>query len=395
MNRAALYQSERQDSAELALTRIESVLSALGLRAVICEQGPGYSHCQLIDAQDQLVSVGSGKGPFHHIGARAEAFEHYILETRGLGSQDQLSTFQDWQHRLHFKRDLLLVDPPQDASLHLETFEDLTTRATVMVPRSYVYPFSHHLSETEMDHRLLPASTNSGCALGASRAEAQLHAIHEIIERHQLSILFLELCGFARGTTWQIVAEDATSLTLLCGTQFSSYFSICFEMNADGPLALFGSGSSLNPFLAIQRAQDELRQAIALNNDEEEQHDKRVAEWMSRFSKVAPLTHWDRKVMGARLSFGPVVCGVKEPAQPTIAQSDADVSLQLKTMQEQLWRAGYRIFRRGLFDQGGIYVEQIHIPELERFQMIRHGSLIPSEYILRSERPMNDEKVML
>jgi len=388
--------SERELSPTEALFNIMSTLHTLGLSAVARYTTPSklVATAELFDDNNNLVESGAGKGPDSLIGALAESIEHFSTfkflaapptpyHSDKIATQKAVTEDGIFTSLPHTKK---LIDCFRLTSLHDN--EELFAPCALLCP---VTTRNIHEDPNPELHFLSRYSSNSGIAFGCTENEALLHGIHETIERHILSLFYMTVCGLgpaielyspstalletALSNHPSALASASKLQVIVIKDVLSVYFAVAFPKAGPGAhhLSPIGSGCSLEIQTAIQRAVTEQIQSEDLYDDIEESTDRKTFDLLSNSKHLKHL-----------IDFAPVI-RAPLPIIDTPAHTDfATVSAQLEILLNNLSNADMKIFRRivARFSSNSI-VTQIYIPGLERFNIIRNGSLVAPQYVLR------------
>lgn len=388
--------SEREFSSAEALLKIDKIIHSLNLNAVVryTDHTQLVATADLFDNKNNLVDSGAGKGPDARVGALAESIEHFstfLPKKDDTPAQrcDFLATQQDAES------DGFMTGLPCKSET-MDTYKLTTIDLTkeLFVPRTLLHPLIEINSwnkASENTKFLSRYSSNSGVAFGCTKNEALLHGIHEIIERHILSRLFMAVCSIGPAiklytpskTLLATALQNNTSalalaekLQIIIIKDFMNvYFSVALPKSGPGDLHLspIGSGCSLDICTAIQRAVTEQFQVDALYDHSQEIADRKTLDFLAgsttlkNLIDLAPIKDLDSPV------FDPPLKGLTK-----------SVLQQLEILNNQVSATGRNIYYRIVtqYSDNGT-VCQSYIPGLERFNIIRNGILVAPQRILR------------
>jgi len=389
--------SERELSPTDALKKIKDVIHGLGLTAVTqyTNKENLVATAELYDNNNRLVESGAGKGPDSLVGALAESLEHYTaLQNHTIdvtnhpceGVAKQLATKYDG-----------LISSLSHITERVEcvTLSALNKDGTLLIPRALICPTYARNNETKNNTSikfLTRYSSNSGMAFGCTEAEALLHGINEVIERHILSRFYMAVCQigppinfYSPSTSLLAMAlqnnpyaiKSAQLLQIIIIKDFLGvYFAVAFPKSGAGDLhiASIGSGCSLDVCTALQRAVTEQFQADELYGIAEEETDRKTLELLSSSETLLPLIEFS-SIKNLKYTI----------IEHKLKNHSPSVSQQLKTLQNNISLAGKQTFFRTIANfTNGCTVVQVYIPSLERFNIIRSGSLVVPQHILLS-----------
>jgi ribosomal protein S12 methylthiotransferase accessory factor len=348
----------------------------------------------LLNSKGIVAAEGAGKGADCRVGALAESIEHYALEH--LSSQHvHRYTVNDVQTQSLLKFDGVLANLSNpEACLDCVEMTDLQTDRIIKIPAVLQIPnptLIYDLCQMPELKYLSRYSTNSGTAFGCSESEAMLHGLNEVIERHTLSTVLMSLCG--QHDSLMLKSPDAEILnTLFPGksqtdsiisrykilfmpTTFGVYFSMAIPKAPDEryPICPIGSGCSVDPRIAIERAITELSQTIDLYDTEEKSSDLIAYALLKRSPALHPLIHLEKlRNIGH-------TCKRLDPLL------NLSVVEQAEFVIEHLNALGFRVLRRTLATfANGCAVTQIYVPGLERFNLVRAGIPVVPQRLLHA-----------
>ncbi|WP_085693111.1 MULTISPECIES: YcaO-like family protein [unclassified Pseudomonas] len=368
--------TERELNTEEAYNRLTRLLQHLGLHSKIKLSKPNglVATCHLYDSAYKEVSCGAGKGEHCELGALAESLEHYFVDktTPATIDSDQIlksiAPFDDW----------LLKSIPPACQIPYFKLEALNSYDKINLPAIMIAPSFRNIDEIEKTAAgfLAKYGTNSGTALGCTESEALLHAINEAIERHALSMYYLSLCDlisppelyqpsssfleetFAHDTA---LFRHARNLDIFLTHDFYDV-PFCIAISRDKnkvSLSSVGSGSSINPSIAMYRAVTEQLQCAQLYGPTEKQEDLAAEKMLSRSARLASLLH-PSPTHSVPILHPP--------------RTELSVRGQIKRTLINLGNQNKAVFYRTLYEHPNLAtIVQVFIPGLERFHLIRSG----------------------
>ncbi|WP_269087416.1 YcaO-like family protein [Serinicoccus sp. CUA-874] len=384
--------------------------------------------------QDVPYGVGAGKGAPQTacVGALYEAVEHALSGPESLVTADvavhrasDIAT-PSWEG----DRALELVRGTEGmlACLNYRTVDDHEPAALpIALWAPWYVAESRELTDArtgigdDASYRLLRAySCNTGCAIGASSAEATLHAINEWVERDALS-LFQLVSIHDEGQLPPLIDRGllpSDVVAMLEGAEAALGQRVhLLDLTTDVGIPVvmayladrrmipgkgYGMGASLRAATAVERAvsevvQGELLAAVVTEQvsaisprvagdahtpglrptyeDVIQEHD--TAERIR--SRLAP---YPRLLASAQLDMAPrVLDSVPRGCPIDIASPDATVPEQERLAAARVRAVGSRVFRATLAAlPAGTTLVQVQCPGLERFHQITNGHLaLPGE----------------
>lgn len=381
--------TERELNIEEAYSRLTKMHQHLGLHSKIelSKNNSLVATCHLYDKTYNEVSCGAGKGEHCELGALAESLEHYFVDKSApavIGSDQILQSiapFDDW----------LLKSIPPDCRLPSFNFQALNSDHEIVIPAILIAPSSKNVDAIEKTAAgfLSKYATNSGTALGCTENEALLHAINEAIERHALSMYYLSLCGLASPLKLyqpsnSFLEETFSHDTELfrCAKKLEIYMThdfydvpFCIAVSRDkkeGSLSSLGSGSSINPSIAMYRAVTEQIQCEHLSGTTEKQEDLSAENMLAQSTRLSALLH-------------PCPTSAVPDFHPP--RIDLSVRGQVKRTLINLEKENKTAFYRTLYEHPNLAtVVQVFIPGLERFHLIRSGIPVAPQRALKGIR---------
>ncbi|MCP1511368.1 YcaO-like family protein [Pseudomonas rhodesiae] len=386
--------SERELTTHTAISRIYSIIHSLNLTATVkyATKNKLVATAELFDKQGILVESGAGKGSESLVGALAESLEHFA--TFHINQSEVATQPGDMiANQIGVECDGFLSSlANNESSIECYKLQSLDKRHDIYVPTIILnpQPTKNNFTTTSQTSCFLHRySSNSGTAFGCTEAEALLHGIHEVIERHILSQLFIDICSLGENKILYSPSAslletalnyDASSMIsakklkiIIIKDVFDVFFAIALPHAGPGDMHLspIGSGCSLDIKIAIQRAVSEQFQTEALYGLDEEANDLKILKFLASSKKLTPLIDFNT-VKNLKL---PLMEMPNERRASTVQQ-------QITTLNQSLSRAGRKIYYRTLARFDECVVTQVYIPGLERFNLIRQGCLVAPQQIL-------------
>ena len=388
--------SEREFTPSIALTKIRKIIQSLKLNSKThySDKHKLVATAELFDENNKYIQSGAGKGPNALVGALAESIEHYstFQQTKNQTTHQHCELIATQKGAEH---DGFLTGLPYRAG-SIEAFK-LTTlddKKTLYIPSIILNPNIERDSwdgDNPNMQFLSRYSSNSGIAFGCTKAEALLHGTNEVVERHILSCFFMAVCTIgpplklytpSKALLRNALESNPHALSVAEKLQIiiikdvmNIYFSVALPKSGPGHLHLspIGSGCSLDICTAVQRAVTEQHQVNTLYDDAQEIIDRRSLDFLNR-----------SKVLKHLIAFE-AVTHLKLPTLdlPT-TNIVTNVPLQLRILENNLLASGRSIHHRivSRYSDDGI-VCQAYVPGLERFNLIRNGSWVAPQEILR------------
>ncbi|MFJ4156829.1 YcaO-like family protein [Pseudomonas sp. NPDC089752] len=386
---------EREISLSQALARIDAQLAALSLKVEERQLGAAIGSVLVkLEASTGCTARGSGKGTLAEatVGARFEALEHYLDEhhQRHWVIRESTELAADLRLKDDFLQPWLLEQP--DTRLACQRYLTADGQSLFDYPIGVTRPDYAQASlpgDTFNYDGLRRYSSNDGSAIGASRSEAVLHALNQLIERDALSLFMLRHFYFQRPDTLHRVIKpaDDSDLSMLweqaerqlgasiavldISSEFASrtYLAWCPHSPHRLHEGLTGSGAALDPRHGIRRAISELVQ-MCLN--------ARVpAAALELQEAELQLRSWPRLHRCLQLQLTPLLeTTVMDIVLPT-PMARVPVTEQVQTVLQDLHQHGRvagicEVFRG---DQGISFVNVV-VPGLERFHLVSSGNVV-------------------
>ncbi|MFE9220210.1 YcaO-like family protein [Streptomyces lavendulae] len=398
---------ERDFSLSQALSRVQADLDSLGWRHRLNELalGGGYTaiQCHLETGDGEAVESGAGSGKGFSdaakVGAVYEALEHALTGSlilpeldvmmRGVG---ELRARGDAAPEKSFEK----LAPQHEARIACLRYRALDGGHGADLPLYlwapwYVLPTREAegrrclLGDTVDYRSVLPASVNSGCAVGATEDEALLHAVNELIERDALSLFLwrsihnelpmpprISLSALPRYLAHEVLrAEELLGRNVYLldlTTDIGVPVALAFVPGEDGHLALHGVGASLSPRVAVERAVSELVQVCLVRRVHPDAVDGTKA--AARLAAHPRLLKCAQIRGGQRLES---VAPVRElPDEP---RNSLPASEQLEEVVSRVSWAGIRVFAHRIKRlPNGTSVVNVQCPGLDKFHLILQGN---------------------
>jgi ribosomal protein S12 methylthiotransferase accessory factor len=395
-----VWNLERSVDPEEALSRIEKIIADLGLRAdfELIDSRFMVSSAVLYDEHDVQLATAAGKGRFARCGALAELLEHWASSLRLARSPRTVMPARKILEQPALEREGIVQSCRDLDSLPLvvQEFRSVRDGQPCFLPCQLIYPSWTPLEgeSAAACERLARYGTNSGCAFGLTLHDALLHGLNEVIERHVVSQLYLQLLELPSDAQFrELPAQawpeeprelggevesryDAQIELLIADSGFSTWCAIAIARSKSGQFALpqLGSGSSLFPELAVCRAVAELAQCCV-------------------FSSETPRRGAEAAIGLARdfRSFEPVVYlapgAVRYPVLDRLPHAACEAlppERQWARIRDALQERGYAACTSELARLGadGV-IAQVFVPGLEQFHLIREGNVVaPQAFLL-------------
>jgi ribosomal protein S12 methylthiotransferase accessory factor len=364
----------------------------------------GSFYCQLRDSQGRVPAEaeGLGKGSIAEarVGAVYEALEHLLAGPGGFTAES--FTVRPVEEALigPIAEDvaagpLASLRGSEVAGLLYETLHSGTNTTPLWVPAALVCPwyverpaaqFRAELGDGADYSSLMRYTTNSGTAIGASRTEALLHALNEVIERDALS-LFLVRTYLLRDSQPLPLVDTATLparirevlefVSQVRGAK-ARLLDITSDMGVPAYLAYVpgqehsdhrrGVGCSTSPMYAAWRAVTELVQTLLFHPQDEPG------------TVLKPLAKYPRVYAAGRMRLDELPSwesAGREFRGRARSAADGSTGNQVEHLVSRMALIGLPAFVRftRLFGNG---VESAHVfvPGAERFMLTVGGSLV-------------------
>ncbi|MFF7065113.1 YcaO-like family protein [Pseudomonas sp. NPDC008258] len=368
--------AERELTIEEACSRLTRLYQHLGFssKMKLSKNSGLVATCHLYDSTYREVSCGAGKGEHCELGALAESLEHYFVDKATPTPIESdtilqsIASFDDW----------LLKSIPPNCQIPSFALQALDSYDEIKIPAILIAPSSRNIDEVEKTSAgyLAKYATNSGTAIGCTESEALLHAINESIERHALSMYYLSLCSLSPPPELYRPSDSfledtfghdakllrhANKLEIYLTHDFYDVpFCIAISRSKkEGSLSGIGSGSSINPSIAMYRAVTEQVQCEQLSGSKEKQEDLSTEEVLSHSARLSSLLHPSPKY---------------DVPKHHPARVELTVLGQIKRTLINLAKNNKSVFYRTLYMHPNLAtVVQVFIPGLERFHLIRSG----------------------
>lgn len=271
----------------------------------------GYSCFVAKEASGEIISSGFGKGTDWEIGSFGECIEHLHLSDVANNPEQYeviIESSELLQHDIFSQvgKSLNKQGNPIKAIPH----QVFSAEETVYVP-SAMFGLRRFKDDTALqDHELFYSrySSSNGTAFGFSTNDALLHALLEVIERHEISKVFLSIIeeepfnqGFVLVEEYLFnpsiaaIAEKVLHMgalqpvqSLIIKNEFGVYFSFSFTRGTrQGKNCLiWGAGCSLFRDLSLYRSVAECEQSLQVDYPREDDKLTQLAEIYPSFYKL-------------------------------------------------------------------------------------------------------------
>lgn len=393
--------SERDFQALESELKILEALDSLSLIPSVAYSGVTnkIATCALKNHSGSIVSEGAGKGKHCYIGAMAESIEHYALENSAIDGFIHCSA-NDIRNQVPTQMDGILANiPPNNNCIECVEVSDIRSGVAILVPSILHLPHRHNSVDCSAPPGLSflnRYSTNSGVAFGCSKDEAIPHGLNEVLERHMYSKILMSLCGqydslilkspsgtvtddiFEYCIKLRVVARDTK--ILISKTVHDVYFSMAIPKRPDGRFVIcpVGSGASLDPRTAIERAVTELLQSMVLYDDVEKKHDRCARSLIESCRTLQPLIHLE------------ALRNLEYTCQRLDSPPALSVAEQIDFITEKLAGTGLRAYTRIITAfKNECVVAQTYVPGLERFNLVRAGLPVIPQQLLHANKTLS------
>lgn len=402
-----LNMSEREFSADEALAKIIDAIGSLGLNHKInlSNKSGQTATAILTDKTGNIISEGAGKGPLCDIGALAESIEHLCAIGDIAQQTSRIKSMELLHQKFTIVDEVIANLPNKDISIPCLSFYKIYEGMKIYVPAALVST-NRDLLESTMNcpdtNFLARYSTNSGTAFGCSFNEAILHGLNEVIERHTLSHLLMSAC---RQSLKQYTYTPSPALMDLARMELNDgsidtswmkiliiesitgvFFSVALPRETKSRFILcpIGSGCSISPVTAVTRSITELIQVTALYDESERELDDIAYNLLDSHNLLRSLI----ELAEFRTDDSTTWSNSTDNHALTIDEQIKKIVIGLKRTGHN---TSYRILKE--FDNGCV-VTQVYIPGMDRFNLIRAGSAVAPQHILRCSRTrlLSDEQ---
>lgn len=392
---------ERECGLDAAEARIEQVWNERGIRCQldILGQGPHVVFAQLFEGK-RLISCGAGKGDLRQavVGAKYEAFEHYLTDFHGRRNASiiRVSTLlETYDPAVATTYPLQLLADQLDASVGIRTFDTLTDNNIFHYPLGLSLPGyddSPIPGDTLNYGALRRYATNSGTAIGGTAKEATLHALNECIERDALSIFLLTHFYYREDAPLRVVDINSLSddlrkshgsvvsmiealvVIIDISTSLSVTTCLAFARTEYGHAHIVGVGASLNPTHAARRALTELLQLHLASTHGGARGDTVRADIAAATRHLARFPALLRCQM---LSMEPVLRHARTTRVTLRDETLGSVTSQVSSIASDLKANGLVAGRCVLSTSGnGIALVNVVVPAFERFFIVGSGHVV-------------------
>jgi ribosomal protein S12 methylthiotransferase accessory factor len=356
------------------------------------------TRCDAIDASGRTASgLGKGIGTQSKASAIFEAFEHYYSL-----NEESTESAETVPLDLAGADAELLDGSPNFASICGQrriplgriSFASIDNSASILrFPAFLTNPYYRPTSQPEADalatFSLTRYTTNSGTSSGVTRDEALLHGALEVIERDSIGVELLRTIirrepfavrEIAKHTLPPplsdlcLTAEKETEgvLTLWDITTDIGVPTFLAALSRGEPLneRHFGSGASLYPSYALERAVLETVQSVHAREM------RSLPRPRSGSQSLTGMPLFARCLLESGFFAyrgGAASVSYTDVSAPIGENITVDVSAQLSAVESLLQARGFKLYWRSIVP-GPIHVTQVVVPKLERFHLVSHGT---------------------
>jgi hypothetical protein len=394
---------ERSVKVEEAINIAEKNLDWLGIKFNFSKKSEGDYSTYIFDGKaksrnNEIVNIkscGKGIGLQSKASGLFELLEHYLSENCSINLIDSKEKVSD-VNLFSFEKEYpicYLKSNFTSESLDFFRFSQLTNENNqCYYPCFLTNP--KFIKENLPFKKLFEYSTNSGTSTGIGFKETIIHSVSEILERHSVSLhLFENFFTKTQRGFWNILIDQKTisssnkkildsvkrlSKNLVYIFDLSKYIPFSSYMvvtkNSKSKRPFIGSGASVFPEYALERALLECLQSIHAYELNEEKED--YFNWL--LLKDFPLIKNTYS-----LSYDPIT--FKTVKQKEILCNFNDVNETYNEIVDLCEKYQLKIFYRIIYKRENFYCTQVIIPELSKLNLILNGNILlpqPTEVAL-------------
>lgn len=334
---------------------------------------------------DNGVLIGNGKGRNHQSLASGlfESLEHYLSDP----IYHKRETFDHKISKIVEFDNLLLEEYPIDYLFSDNKQQEIETIKYYSIIDNKVIYYPAFLTNPSfakfINHpNLIKYSTANGTAIGLNKEEALIHAINEVVERDALSVHYIKsflskehyaisvidkktLPNNLLGILQLVENEIGTEVTVLdISTEFNITTYLVYARHKDYIIPFQGSGSSIFPSYAMERALLECLQSFHLYDKDLELEDRFTLTEVENYKKFKSIVLLDYKSKKEIIPF------------TNKKRNFPNLNSILKDMVENIQKRGRDIYFTPIYDDEDLYCTHVIIPGLERFHLIKSGLLV-------------------
>lgn len=392
---------ERSTSVDYAIQAALKEIRELGLDFSIKDIGRYIkTHICILYKNGDELTRGNGKGIDNQSKASAlyEALEHFISENEVLDGSKKMKI----QHVVEQSQAIrdekvfeLLMKSYPDYRVPVKEYFDLREEGNVIYYPSFLTNPSHCIDQPPDDlfyKNYSKYSSNNGTAIGCCKEEALVHSICELIERDAFSCFLLESFISRNPKPMKIVDKkrlpekleylidnvhselerDFYILDITSDFQIPVFLCVMENKNLLPPY--IGCGASLSPYYALERALLELVQVYHLYNEYYEvlkKEDELILKKFSTLKKYKNCVDFD--ISGGLFEKNNnIMININEEKINNDSLED-----YLNILINKVTNNGFKIYANVLYSsKSDITCVNCIIPGLERFHLVRHGSLV-------------------
>lgn len=339
----------------------------------------------VVDEMGCLMGNGKGIGKQSLASGLFETLEHYLSDPNFYHRETHTNTIsQIIESQPYLKEEypieyLFLQNKYQE----IETikYTSLNDEKVVLYPAFLTHPsFTKNLNKDYIN--LIKYSTNSGAAIGQNKEEALIHAINEVVERDALSIHYIksflskkqqkifEVDRFSLPNNLQKICEIVedtlgTNIKIVdISTDFNIYSFLVYAKHKDFLLPIRGSGSSVYPTYALERALLECLQSFHLYDKDLEIEDKYTIAELNKYEKFKNILMLDYSSKSEVIPF------------KDITYNHSNLSSLLDYMVDNIQKSGRNVYYTPIYEERDLYCTHVLIPGFEKFNLITSGLLV-------------------
>lgn len=339
----------------------------------------------------EVIAVGNGKGLGDEplVGAIFETIEHFYYNSQRHREHIIFST-QNLKRQL---KSLGVNSYPINLLHSRSAYVQVDKFLGINNNESFYYPCvlnDVNFKDNHDDNDISGYRSDNGYAIGATKKEAVLHALNEVIERDSISKVLIRygLGIYDDCDCWEVDKKtlpynirvligsiEKTSGTEVRLIRIRNVYSIptilCVSKGKKWKYPLYGAGTSLDLEYATIRAVTELLQLILLFGKEDQLLFERLDKQWKGYNLIKRMLRFEF------LSNRPIRNWNYRKGKKFHKNVDGLIAEEVSKLE----RCKRRTYVRDIYEGNGVYVVQVIVPGTELFNLILEGSvLLPCNY---------------
>lgn len=331
------------------------------------------------DENNKTLSIGKGLGKQSMASGIFEAIEHYMY--------DNIQNIKTPRKKLTVE-EIIKYEPKFKKMISIQLLKEsaitnvLSLEFRSLLEDKIIY-FPEILLSTSEEEYLSNYISNNGFATGTNISEARIHAINEVIERHSISVNYINYFIYGSSEVKMIchdsLPERLRIMVKKIEMRIGARINICNFTTIKGIYTFYswakvkkcilpikGSGASIFPWYALERSLTELFQMYVVYDDCEREEDLNIINNYEHYPLLKKIINRSFKSTDIKL----------EPFTTTQLPMMEGSQNILEYMLQCLKSENLDVFDVVLYDKKCVVCVKVIIPGTENFQIVDQGKFV-------------------